>query len=88
MNEYRFSVTQTIHHVVYAYGVDVAAAQESVLDGMNEHGRLLEGCEVDIVCEHQTPVYKNDAEWRAATGEEPFMYQVVPDPEDMPHEQE
>ena len=90
MNEYRLSVTQTIHHVVYAYGVDLASAEESALDAMNGCALLLEGCDVDVVCEHTTPVDLKGAdwaEWRAAN-REPFVYQVVPDPEEMPHEQE
>jgi len=87
MNEYRLSVTQTINHcvrqtVVYAYGVDLAAAEESAVDAMNEHGRLLEGCEVDVVCEHVTPVTLEHvghvADGRVVSTE-PFMYQIVPD---------
>jgi hypothetical protein len=82
MNEYRLSITQTINHVVYAYGVDLAAAEGSAVDAMNEHGRLLEGCEVDIVCERVAPMSLIDG-YRVVDGRivgmEPFMYQVVPD---------
>jgi len=82
MNEYRLSITQTVNHVVYAYGVDLAAAEGSAVDAMNEHGRLLEGCEVDIVCEHVTPVTLEHvghvADGRVVSTE-PFMYQIVPD---------
>ena len=91
MNEYRLSVTQTIHHVVYAYGVDLASAEESALDAMNECALLLEGCDVDVVCEHTAPVdLEDDGGWAVMGGanREPFVYQVVPDPEEMPHEQE
>ena len=83
MNEYRLSVTQTIHHVVYAYGVDIAAAKDQAVDALNERGRLLEGCDVDIVCENVAPVSFNPDGYRVADGRmvgtEPFMYQVVPD---------
>ena len=89
MNEYRLSVTQTIHHVVYAYGVDIAAAKDQAVDALNERGRLLEGCDVDIVCENVAPVSFNPDGYRVADGRmvgtEPFMYQVVPD-ESVPDE--
>ena len=62
MNEYRLSITQTIHHVVYAYGVDVASAEESALDAMNECALLLEGCDIGVVCEGTTPVDFEDGE--------------------------
>ena len=83
MNEYRLKITQTTTHVVYAYGVDVAVAEESALEAMNENGRLLEGCEmVDVVCEHVAPMSLIDGQWRVGScvvGTEPFMYQIIPD---------
>ena len=82
MNEYRLKITQTTTYVVYAYGVDVAVAEETALEAMNENGRLLEGCEVDVVCEHVAPMSLIHGQWRVGgcgVGTEPFMYQIVPD---------
>ena len=75
MKEYELNITQTVHHVVYAYGLDAESAQAQALDGMNEEGMLLDGCDVDVEIVNITDIPKS---------REPFVYQVVPDPEDMP----
>jgi hypothetical protein len=79
MNEYRLCITQTVNYVVYAYGVDLAAAKEQAVDAMNERGRLLEGCEVDVVCENVAPVFLDPDGCRVAdrrvVGTEPLIYQ-------------